>query len=101
LRDPITAPRNCPIESLYRLFERAGGVNRYIQTQRLLSACSIVSDPADRQSIESVSMEFRFADALFTIAIHTRDDPNATNRPIVACADGGASDEAAAPTALW
>lgn len=48
---------------LYRLFENAGGVLRYIQRQRLLLCHTILSDPENRKPILSVAADFGFADA--------------------------------------
>jgi AraC-like DNA-binding protein len=49
--------------NLYRLFEDAGGVARYIQRQRLLEAHAILSDPATAQSISAIAEDLCFADA--------------------------------------
>ena len=48
---------------LYRLFERTGGVARYIQRQRLLRICALLSDPADQRPIAAIAEDFCFEDA--------------------------------------
>ncbi|MCP4619022.1 MAG: helix-turn-helix domain-containing protein [Bradyrhizobium sp.] len=48
---------------LYRLFERAGGVARYIQRQRLLRICALLSDPANQRPIADIAADFCFEDA--------------------------------------
>jgi AraC-like DNA-binding protein len=49
--------------SLYRLFQDTGGVARYIQSQRLLEAHAVLSDPGTTQSISSIAEDLCFADA--------------------------------------
>jgi AraC-like DNA-binding protein len=49
--------------SLYRLFEDTGGVARYIQSQRLLEAHAVLSDPATTKSISAIAEDLCFADA--------------------------------------
>jgi AraC-like DNA-binding protein len=49
--------------SLYRLFEDIGGVARYIQSQRLLEAHAVLSDPATTKSISAIAEDLCFADA--------------------------------------
>src|SRR6516165_5307507 len=49
--------------NLYRLFEDAGGVARYIQRERLLEAHAVLADPANTQSISSIAEDLCFADA--------------------------------------
>jgi AraC-like DNA-binding protein len=48
---------------LYRLFERAGGVVRYIQRQRLLRIHALLSDPANQRPIVAIARDFCFEDA--------------------------------------
>jgi AraC-like DNA-binding protein len=48
--------------NLYRLFEDAGGVARYIQRQGLLEAQAVLSDPATTQSISAIAENLCFAD---------------------------------------
>jgi AraC-like DNA-binding protein len=48
---------------LYRLFERTGGVARYIQRQRLLRICALLSDPANQLPIAAIAVDFCFEDA--------------------------------------
>jgi len=49
--------------SLYRLFEGVGGIARYIQSQRLLEARAVLSDPANTQPISEIAEDLCFADA--------------------------------------
>jgi AraC-like DNA-binding protein len=49
--------------SLYRLFEDTGGVARYIQSQRLLEAHAVLSDPPTTKSISAIAEDLCFADA--------------------------------------
>jgi AraC-like DNA-binding protein len=48
---------------LYRLFERTGGVAHYIQRQRLLRICALLSDPANQRPIAAIAADFCFEDA--------------------------------------
>lgn len=48
---------------LYRLFERTGGVVRFIQRQRLLGIYGLLSDLEDQRSIAEIAEDFCFADA--------------------------------------
>ncbi|SDS75596.1 helix-turn-helix domain-containing protein [Bradyrhizobium canariense] len=48
---------------LYRLFERTGGVAHYIQRQRLLRVCAVLSDPANQRPIAAIAADFCFEDA--------------------------------------
>ncbi len=48
---------------LYRLFERSGGVARYIQRQRLLRIYALLSNPADQRPIVAIARDFCFEDA--------------------------------------
>jgi AraC-like DNA-binding protein len=48
---------------LYRLFERTGGVARYIQCQRLLRIGALLSDPANQRPIAAIAAGFCFEDA--------------------------------------
>jgi AraC-like DNA-binding protein len=48
---------------LYRLFEDIGGVARYIQSQRLLEAHALLSDPAITMPISAIAEDLCFADA--------------------------------------
>jgi AraC-like DNA-binding protein len=69
LRTPIFGPTIlCRLvgmsrSNLYRLFEDSGGVTRYIQSQRLLEAHAMLSDPANTKSISALSEDLCFADA--------------------------------------
>lgn len=73
VRRHLKSPSLCPSSlctmvgtsrsELYRLLEHAGGVSNYIQRQRLLAAYSTLCDPANAQSIQSVSADFCFMDA--------------------------------------
>ena len=49
--------------SLYRLFEDVGGIARYIQSQRLLEAHAVLSDPTNTQTISQIAEDLCFADA--------------------------------------
>ena len=49
--------------NLYRLFEDSGGVARYIQSQRLLDAHAVLSNPANPKSISGLAEDLCFADA--------------------------------------
>jgi AraC-like DNA-binding protein len=68
LRTPTLAPKNLSRlvgmsrSNLYRLFEDAGGVARYIQRERLLEARAVLSDPATTQSISEIAEDLCFAD---------------------------------------
>lgn len=48
---------------LYRLFEPAGGVVRYIQRQRLARICALLSDPENRRPIATIAADYCFQDA--------------------------------------
>ena len=69
LRTPTLRPRTlCRLvgmsrSNLYRLFEAAGGVAKYIQDQRLLAAHAILTDPKTNKSISILAEEFCFADS--------------------------------------
>ena len=62
---PATLSRMMGISrsELYRLFERMGGVARYIQRRRLLRICALLSDPADQRPIAAIAAGFCFEDA--------------------------------------
>lgn len=49
--------------SLYRLFERLGGVSHYIQQQRLLHAHALLSDPSNTSPIYKIAEDACFYDA--------------------------------------
>ena len=49
--------------NLYRLFEDAGGVGRYIQRERLLEAHAVLTNSATTQSISAIAEDLCFADA--------------------------------------
>lgn len=49
--------------NLYRLFEDAGGVARYIQRERLLEAHAVLTDSGTTQSISAIAEDLCFADA--------------------------------------
>ena len=63
--DPAALCRTLGISRsrLYRLFERTGGVARYIQHQRLLRIGALLSDPANQRPIAAVAADFCFEDA--------------------------------------
>ena len=69
LRSPTLGPRTlCRLagmsrSALYRLLEGDGGVARYIQRQRLLSAHAVLSDPTIVAPISAIVESFCFADA--------------------------------------
>jgi AraC-like DNA-binding protein len=69
LRTPTLGPKNLgrlvgmSRSSLYRLFEDAGGVARYIQLERLLEAKAVLSDPSATQSIATLAEDLCLADA--------------------------------------
>jgi AraC-like DNA-binding protein len=69
LRTPTLRPRTLgrlvgmSRSNLYRLFEDAGGIARYIQNQRLLAVRAILTDRQNRKSIAALAEEFCFADA--------------------------------------
>lgn len=48
---------------LYRQFERTGGVARYIQRQRFLRICALLSNPANERPIAAIAADFCFEDA--------------------------------------
>jgi AraC-like DNA-binding protein len=48
--------------ALYRLFEPLGGVARYIQRERLLSAYRLLTDPCDRRGIAQMAEAVGFFD---------------------------------------
>jgi AraC-like DNA-binding protein len=47
--------------TLYRLFDEAGGVRKYIQTQRLAQLRDSLSDPSRRQSVAALAFDAGFA----------------------------------------
>ncbi|MBD9372374.1 helix-turn-helix domain-containing protein [Rhizobium sp. ARZ01] len=53
---------------LYRLFEPAGGVNRYIQHRRLLDAHSVLADPNENRKILEIAEQRGFDGAEFSRA---------------------------------
>jgi AraC-like DNA-binding protein len=69
LRTPTLVPKTLSRlvgmsrSNLYRLFENAGGVARYIQRERLLEARAVLSDLATTRSISAIAEELCFADA--------------------------------------
>ena len=69
LRTPTLSPKTlCRLvgmsrSNLYRLFEKTGGVARYIQTEQLLEAHAVLSDPANTKSISAIAEGLCFADA--------------------------------------
>jgi AraC-like DNA-binding protein len=69
LRTPTLGPKTLSRlvgmsrSNLYRLFEDAGGVARYVQRERLLEARAVLSDPATTRSISAIAEDLCFADA--------------------------------------
>ncbi len=47
---------------LYRLFEELGGVSRYIQRQRLLTAFAMLGDPRERRTVAQIAEALGFMD---------------------------------------
>ena len=68
LRTPTLGPTNlCRLvgmsrSNLYRLFEDAGGVARYIQRERLFEAHAVLTDPTTTKSISAIAEDLCFAD---------------------------------------
>jgi AraC-like DNA-binding protein len=60
--DPATLCRLIGISrsNLYRLLESAGGVTRYIQTQRLQEAYSVLSNPVSDTTISAIADDLCF-----------------------------------------
>ena len=69
LRTPTLGPKTLSRlvgmsrSNLYRLFEDIGGVARNIQSERLLEARALLSDPLTTRSISAIAEDFCFADA--------------------------------------
>lgn len=69
LRSPALGPKIlCRLigvsrSNLYRLFENAGGVAKYIQRQRLLEAHKILRDPTNQLAISAVAEQLCFTSA--------------------------------------
>lgn len=69
LRSPTLTPKRlCRLvgmsrSQLYRLFEPAGGVARYIQAERLREAHRVLADPGNRRDIHKVAEDLGFFDA--------------------------------------
>jgi AraC-like DNA-binding protein len=69
LRTPTLTPKTLARlvamsrSNLYRLFEDCGGVAKYIQSQRLIAAHAILSDPDNREPISRLADDLCFADA--------------------------------------
>lgn len=69
LRTPALGPKMlCRLigvsrSNLYRLFETAGGVTKYVQRQRLVGAYEILRDPTNRKAISAIAEELCFTSA--------------------------------------
>ena len=57
----VARATNLSRTTLYRVFEAAGGVRKYIQTQRLARLKSSLSDPFERQSVAALAYASGFA----------------------------------------
>lgn len=70
---PVTIARWLGLSrsELYRLFDRQGGIARYIQDCRLAAAHDALSDPAETRRIHQIAEAFGFADGQsFSRAFH-------------------------------
>jgi len=61
--DPLSAGPEISRPNLYRLFEDAGGVARYIQRERLLESYAVLTDPTKTQPVSAIAEDLCFVDA--------------------------------------